>query len=75
MSIDEVGKTYGLLTVLEHVGKAPNGRAAFLCVCACGKTRITTGKRLRQGDTYACTHKGHRNAELANLPRPTSDPA
>ena len=66
MSIDEVGKTYGLLTVVEHVGKAPNGRAAFLFVCACGKTRITTGKRLRQGDTYACTHKGHRNGQLKN---------
>jgi hypothetical protein len=66
MTIDEIGKKYGLLTVVEHVGKAPNGRAAFLCVCACGKTRITTGKRLRQGDTYACTYKGHRNGQLKN---------
>jgi uncharacterized Zn-binding protein involved in type VI secretion len=66
MTIDEIGKTYGLLTVLEHVGKAPNGRAAFLCVCACGKTRVTTGRRLRQGDAFACTHKGHRNGEINN---------
>jgi hypothetical protein len=66
MTIDEIGKTYGLLTVLEHVGKAPNGRAAFLCVCACGKKRVTTGRRLRQGDAFACTHKGHRNGEINN---------
>ena len=64
MTIDEVGKTYGLLTVLKHVGKAPNGRAAFLCVCACGTTRTTTGRKLRDGSAYACSHKGHRNGEI-----------
>lgn len=75
MTTDETGKTYGLLTVIEHIGKAPSGRAVWLCVCACGKTRTTTGRRLRDGTVYACTHKGHRNAELANIPRQSSDPA
>ena len=68
MKPDEVGNTYGLLTVVKHLGKAPSGRAAYLCVCACGKTRTTTGKRLRQGNVYSCTYKGHRNEELANIP-------
>jgi len=50
---DELGKTYGLLTVIS---RAPNigTAAAWLCRCKCDKERIVTGCELRAGRVTSC---------------------
>lgn len=51
--IDEVGNTYGLLTV---IGRAPSqgGRAMWKCKCQCGNECVVSGKLLRSGHTQSC---------------------
>ena len=45
-AIDETGKVYGYLTVLERAGSKDN-RAMWLCQCKCGKKVEVAGKLLR----------------------------
>lgn len=51
--IDETGKTYGYLTVIE---RAPNkdNRAMWRCRCKCGNETVVSGKALRRGTTQSC---------------------
>ena len=51
--IDEVGNTYGRLTV---IGRAPNKnyRANWICRCQCGNEITVIGKDLRNGHTTSC---------------------
>lgn len=51
--IDEVGNTYGRLTV---IGRAPNKnyRANWICRCQCGNEITVVGKDLRNGHTTSC---------------------
>lgn len=58
-TIDMVGKTHGLLTVLARA-KNIGWRAAWLCRCACGKEHVVMGKRLRNGHTVSCGCAGSR---------------
>lgn len=52
-AIDMTNKCYGRLIVKERRGTL--GRMAlWLCKCSCGKELITTGNRLRNGDTKSC---------------------
>lgn len=51
--IDEIGNTYGYLTVLERA-PSKNGRAMWLCQCKCGNQVIIEGKKLRSGNTKSC---------------------
>ena len=51
--INEVGNTYGYLTVLERAGSKDN-RAMWLCQCKCGNQVVVSGKLLRTGHTQSC---------------------
>ena len=50
--IDEIGHKYGLLTVIKQDTKY--GKAAWLCQCDCGNTKIATGSDLRTGKVTSC---------------------
>jgi hypothetical protein len=52
--IDLTGQTFGRLTVRERAGVAREKKAAWLCDCACGGTRIVCSRELRGGDTASC---------------------
>lgn len=52
--IDETGKTYGYLTVIERAENSKEGRARWKCKCKCGNEVIVLGKALRNGNTKSC---------------------
>lgn len=53
--INEVGKKYGLLTVVRYVEQHPNRRLAMWeCKCQCGNERIYVGADLRNGNIKSC---------------------
>lgn len=52
--IDEVGNRYGRLVVLERVENDKRNKAAWLCQCDCGDTRVVSGINLRCGYTKSC---------------------
>lgn len=61
-TIDETGKTYGLLTVLGAVGSRVEGRsrrAMWRCRCTCGVEITTRGNRLRSGTATSCGKCSH----------------
>lgn len=49
--IDEIGKTYGYLTVIARAENTKDKRAQWVCRCKCGNEVIVTGKLLRNGHT------------------------
>lgn len=54
-AIDETGKVYGHLTVIERALSRNNSRAAYWrCHCACGKEAIIAGAALRGGVRSCC---------------------
>jgi hypothetical protein len=58
------GRKFGRLTVVCHVGykQVKNGtHRIFKCRCECGRPLLTTGHRLRSGNTQSC---GCRKLEL-----------
>jgi len=52
--VDETGKKYGRLTVLEYQGRSKNRNALWLCLCECGNTVVVKGCLLRSGTTKSC---------------------
>ena len=53
--IDIVGKTFGLLTVLEELpDRDKKGYIKYRCKCQCGNECIIQGQYLRNGDTNSC---------------------
>jgi hypothetical protein len=59
--IDELGKTYGRLTVVEAYDWRKHGyycnvanAALWVCECECGETTIVAGASLRSGATKSC---------------------
>ena len=53
--ISEIGKKYGLLTVVDYVGQHPDRHGAmWKCKCLCGGERICIGSELRNGDVKSC---------------------
>ena len=51
--VDVVGKTYGMLLVLEHVdGISPNEK--YLCQCECGKEAVVRKCHITSGHTRSC---------------------
>jgi len=52
--IDETGKRYGKLIVVERADNAAKGQARWLCRCDCGNTTIVIGRKLRRGYTRSC---------------------
>jgi hypothetical protein len=53
-SIDETGKIYGRLTVIERAGSTRFGAALWLCGCQCGNKCIVRGSHLRNNRTRSC---------------------
>ena len=50
-----IGKTFGQLTVVKYTGIADNKRnLLWECICTCGKSKITTGTKLRSFHTKSC---------------------
>ena len=52
--IDLTGKRFGRLVVLERAGTDKHSKVTWFCRCGCGKTIITQGQCLRNGDTQSC---------------------
>lgn len=55
--INEVGNTYGRLTVLEQgpsVKYSNKPVVMWVCKCVCGSIRVTSGGSLRYGSTRSC---------------------
>lgn len=59
--INEIGNTYGELTVIQRDGVDENLRAMWRVRCSCGKEFVISGKRLRRNKEkhacYECAHK------------------
>lgn len=51
---NEIGNTYGNLTVVERGPNNKNGRAQWLCKCSCGNEVLVVGVYLRNGSTTSC---------------------
>ena len=51
--VDETGKIYGRLTVIERV-KEQTGKARWICQCECGNITIVNGADLRTGSVLSC---------------------
>ena len=51
---DEIGNTYGYLTVIERAPNNKEGRAMWKCKCKCGNEVVVLGKHLRSGNTKSC---------------------
>ena len=55
--VDETGKVYGYLTVInrnEDPTLAKDGRAMWNCQCKCGNKCVVSGKLLREGKVTSC---------------------
>lgn len=53
-AVDEVGNTYGKLTVEKRYGIDADGKATWDCICECGNNVIAVGRDLRNGSISAC---------------------
>ena len=51
--VDETGKIYGRLTVIERA-KEQTGKARWICQCECGNITIVNGANLRTGSVLSC---------------------
>jgi hypothetical protein len=52
--IDETGKRFNRLLVIERLKNDKRGRASWLCKCDCGNETIVGGSTLRAGHTKSC---------------------
>lgn len=52
--IDETGKRYGMITVLNRGPNDINGKAQWLCQCDCGKQILCRGTDLRRNKILTC---------------------
>jgi hypothetical protein len=53
--IDEAGKVYGKLTVLQvHTAKKISGGLLWDCICECGQATTVRGSLLRNNETTSC---------------------
>lgn len=54
MRRDLTGHTFGLLTVLEMVGRNKHGHLLWNCVCECGKHATAAGEQIKSGIKKSC---------------------
>ena len=66
---NEIGNTYGYLTVIERAENDSEGRARWLCQCKCGNTVVVRGKSLRSGNTKSCGCYQKERAVQSNMNR------
>jgi hypothetical protein len=62
--LDLRGQKFGLLTVIEEVGKTKHGNTLWKCICSCNNIneRITSASCLRRKDSISCGCSTHRPA-------------
>lgn len=51
---DLTGRKFGLLTVIETMGKNKHRHFCWRCSCDCGKFTIVVGHNLVSGNTRSC---------------------
>ena len=66
---DEIGNTYGYLTVIERAPNNKEGRAMWKCKCKCGNEVVVLGKHLRSGNTKSCGCYQREKAAQSNMDR------
>ena len=66
---NEIGNTYGYLTVIERAPNNKEGRAMWKCKCKCGNEVVVLGKHLRSGNTKSCGCYQKERATESNLKR------
>ena len=66
---NEIGNTYGYLTVIERAENTKEGRARWLCQCRCGNTVVVLGKHLRSSNTKSCGCYQREQAAKSNMDR------
>lgn len=66
---NEIGNTYGYLTVIERAENTKEGRARWLCQCKCGNQVTVLGKHLRSGNTKSCGCYQKERAAQGNMDR------
>lgn len=66
---NEIGNTYGYLTVIERAENTKEGRAMWKCKCKCGNETTVLGKHLRSGNTKSCGCYQRERAAQANMDR------
>ena len=66
---NEIGNTYGYLTVITRAENDKEGRAQWLCQCKCGNQVIVRGKALRNGNTKSCGCYQKERASQSNMDR------
>jgi hypothetical protein len=54
------GDTFGLLTVLEFIGRNKRYQAIFKVMCSCGSVSEALGTNLKKGNTTRCHSGAHR---------------
>lgn len=67
--INEIGNTYGYLTVIERAQNDKDGHTMWKCRCKCGNELIVLGKHLRSGNTKSCGCYQRERATESNLKR------
>lgn len=60
---DVLGKGFGILTVVEYLGRHPKGGAAWRCKCDCGGEKVVQAKRMSHVQSCGCK----REASLRNI--------
>lgn len=48
------GQVFGLLTLIEPVGKLKNGTITWKCLCDCGNTTVVPSSRIKIGGVKSC---------------------
>ena len=66
---NEIGNTYGYLTVVERAENTKDGKARWRCKCKCGNEVDVIGKHLRSGNTKSCGCYQRERAAQANMDR------
>ena len=66
---NEIGNTYGYLTVIARAENSKDGRARWLCKCKCGNEVVVLGKSLRNGNTKSCGCYQKERAAQSNMDR------
>lgn len=66
---NEIGNTYGYLTIIARAENSKEGRAQWLCRCKCGNETIVLGKHLRSGNTKSCGCYQRERAAQSNMNR------
>ena len=66
---NEIGNTYGYLTVIARAENDKEGRAQWLCQCKSGNQVTVRGKALRNGNTKSCGCYQKERAAQSNMDR------